>query len=177
MRGIIPQLFAQSLVGASFAQQDPQFTQYMFDRIVHQPCGRRYFGSACVPPLCCASNGAGSMVHRRRHCFNYPMPINRISSGVGLSFYLDELGKQKTTFAKLHYSFHRKIGAGHLWYRPLLRHDSAHPWVTIGSLVNDVLPWMKRYQRPGPMISVLTWVQDCTMWQPTFWLGISAVPI
>jgi hypothetical protein len=38
------------------------------------------------------------MAHRRPALFNAHMPINKISSGVGLSAYFDKLGQQKQQF-------------------------------------------------------------------------------
>ena len=50
------------------------------------------------------------------------MPIvKKISSGIGLSFFMDELGQQKTSFGSFSYSFHRKIGCRNLGYRRLAR--------------------------------------------------------
>ncbi|MBK9176472.1 MAG: type IX secretion system membrane protein PorP/SprF [Flavobacteriales bacterium] len=111
MRGIVTVAVGVTMMGASFAQQDPQFTQYMFDRLSVNPGVAGTTGELC-----------GTMILRQQWTgfdgapktalLNVHGSIKRISSGVGLSVFLDKLGQQNSTYARVHYSFHRKIGPG-----------------------------------------------------------------
>ncbi|MBX2979849.1 MAG: type IX secretion system membrane protein PorP/SprF [Flavobacteriales bacterium] len=111
MRGIITAVFCAVVVSASFAQQDPQFTQYMFDRLSVNPAVAGVGGQLCGTALL-RQQWTGFDGAPKTGLLNASMPIASISSGVGLSVYLDELGQQKSTFARFHYSFHRRVAGG-----------------------------------------------------------------
>lgn len=111
MRGIYAAALCAVLATGAFAQQDPQFSQYMFDRLSINPAVAGTTGQLCATALL-RQQWTGFDGAPKTGLFNVHGPINKISSGVGLSVYLDELGQQKSTFARLHYSFHRKVSGG-----------------------------------------------------------------
>ncbi len=111
MRGILTVAVCTVVVSASFAQQDPQFTQYMFDRLSVNPGVAGTSGQLCATALL-RQQWTGFDGAPKTGLLNIHGPINKLSSGIGMSVYLDELGQQKSTFARFHYSFHRKVQGG-----------------------------------------------------------------
>ena len=127
------------MVRASAAQQDPQFTQYMFDRLSINPGVAGTNGSICVTALL-RQQWTGFDGAPKTALFNAHMPINKISSGIGLSVFVDELGQQKNTLARLHYSFHRKVGVGTLGigvYGGLTSRSLGNDWVSVDPVGDD----------------------------------------
>ncbi len=95
------------------AQQDPQFTQFMFNKIWVNP------GAAGANDAICASflgrnQWMGFEGHPTTFMFSADMPINAINSGVGLTFYQDKLGQISTTAVKAAYAYRLKLGTGRL---------------------------------------------------------------
>jgi len=92
-----------------FGQQDPQFTQFMYDRLSVNP------GSAGSQDAICATllgrqQWSGFTGQPNTGLLNISAPIESIKSGVGVSVYLDEIGPQTTTSARLSYAYHLKLG-------------------------------------------------------------------
>ncbi len=110
MKKIYLLLIAASLGSASlFGQQDPQFTQFMYDRLSVNP------GSAGSQDALCATlfgrqQWAGFSGQPNTGLLNLSGPIPSIKSGVGLSLLYDELGPQTSTAARLSYAYHIKLG-------------------------------------------------------------------
>lgn len=139
MRGIITAAVCAVVVGTSFAQQDPQFSQYMFDRLSINPAVAGTTGQLCMTALL-RQQWTGFEGAPKTGLFNVSAPINKISSGIGMSVYLDELGQQKSTFARLHYSFHRRIGAGILGigvYGGMGSHTLGRNWIARDPVADD----------------------------------------
>jgi type IX secretion system PorP/SprF family membrane protein len=159
------------MVSASFAQQDPQFTQYMFDRLSVNPGVAGTTGQLCATALM-RQQWSGFDGAPKTGLFNAHMPINKISSGIGLSVYLDELGQQKSTFARLHYSFHRKVGAGTLGigvYGGLGSHSLGRNWLSRDPVADDnAIPGNGASQGGFDLGAGLYYTS------PKFWAGISS---
>lgn len=102
-----------SLGVAGFAQQDPQFTQNMFDRLSVNP------GSAGTNEAICAtvfyrnqwSGFAGNPV---TGMINIQSPVKPIRGGLGLTLYNDKLGQETNNLVRLAYSYHLGAGPGTL---------------------------------------------------------------
>lgn len=99
--------------GVAFAQQDPQFTQFMHSKLIYNP------GYAGTSDAICTN------VLYRQQWVNFPgapktgllsfdMPIGSLPMGIGLNVMSDEIGFSKTLFARLALSYKRPIGAGNL---------------------------------------------------------------
>ncbi|MBK7482873.1 MAG: type IX secretion system membrane protein PorP/SprF [Flavobacteriales bacterium] len=86
------------------------------------------------------SNGPGFEGAPKTGLLNAQMPIAKIGSEVGLSVYFDELGQQKSNFARLSYSFHRKIGPGTFGVglsAGLLAHSLGSNWIARDNPADD----------------------------------------
>jgi len=90
------------------AQQDPQFTQFMYDRLSINP---GFAGSQDA--ICATAIGrqqwTGFTGQPNTYLLNLSAPIKSIKSGVGLSMFYDEIGPQNTFNLRLHYAYHLKI--------------------------------------------------------------------
>lgn len=170
MRGIITAAICAAVASVSFAQQDPQFTQYMFDRLSLNPAVAGTTGQLCGT-LLLRQQWSGFDGAPRTALLNAHMPIRRISSGVGLSVYLDELGQQKSTFARLSYSFHRKVGQGTVGIglsAGMVSHTLGNDWETTDPLGDDnAIPPNGNNDMGWDVGAGLYYVN------PTLWLGIS----
>lgn len=102
-----------ALASVSFAQQDPQFTQFMHSKLIYNP------GYAGTSDAICTN------VLYRQQWVNFPgapktgllsfdMPIGNLPMGVGLNVMSDQIGFSKTLFARLALSYKRAIGPGNL---------------------------------------------------------------
>ena len=171
MRGIFTvALFTVAALG-TFAQQDPQFSQYMFDRLSVNPAVAGTTGQLCATALL-RQQWTGFEGAPKTGLFNAHMPLKTISSGIGLSVYLDELGQQKSTFARLHYSFHRKIGQGTLGiglYAGLGSHALGRNWIARDPVADDTaIPINGQSDSGFDLGAGIYYVA------PTFWAGISS---
>lgn len=100
-----------AITSVSFAQQDPQFTQFMHNKLIYNP------GYAGTSEAICAN------VLYRQQWVNFPgapktgllsfdMPIGQLPLAIGLNVMSDQIGFSKTLFARLALSYNRHIGAG-----------------------------------------------------------------
>jgi type IX secretion system PorP/SprF family membrane protein len=100
-----------AITSISFAQQDPQFTQFMHSKLIYNP------GYAGTSEAICAN------VLYRQQWVNFPgapstgllsfdMPIGQLPLAIGLNVMQDQIGFDKTLFARLALSYNRRIGAG-----------------------------------------------------------------
>ncbi len=171
MRGIATAAVCAVVAGAAFAQQDPQFSQYMFDRLSINPAVAGTTGQLCATALL-RQQWTGFDGAPKTGLLNAHMPLANISSGIGLSVYLDELGQQKSTFARLSYSFHRKLGAGTFGiglYAGLGSHALGRDWIATDPVSLDAaIPGNGQSQGGFDLGAGLYYVA------PTFWLGISS---
>ncbi len=104
-------LFALVIFVAGFsasAQQDPQFSNFMYDKLSINP------GFAGIDRKLC-----GTAIYRNQWMgfnnqptttlLNVHSNVDRIYGGVGLTLYSDKLGFQKNTVARLSYSYHLNL--------------------------------------------------------------------
>jgi len=174
MRGIFTAAFCAVVAGASFAQQDPQFTQYMFDRLSVNPGSAGTAGNLCVTALL-RQQWTGFDGAPKTGLFNFQSPLTKISSGVGLSVYLDNLGQQKTTAARLSYSYHRKFGPGTLGigiYGGLTSRSLGNDWVAVDPVsTDDAIPDNGVSDAGFDLGAGLYYVS------PTFYVGLSSTQL
>ena len=102
---VVATLWASSL----FAQQDPQFTQFMYDRLSVNP-GFAGAGESWCATAIGRQQWSGFSGQPNTGLLNVSGPIPSIRSGVGVSVYLDEIGPQSVTAARLSYAYHLKLG-------------------------------------------------------------------
>ncbi len=171
MRGILTAVVGLCVAGAALAQQDPQLTQYMFDRISINPAVAGTSGQICATGFF-RQQWSGFEGAPKTGLFNAQMPISKISSGVGISVYLDELGQQKSNFARLSYSFHRKIGPGTLGIglsAGLISHSLGNNWIARDNVADDTA-----IPNNGQSDSGFDLGAGLYYTSPTFWIGLSS---
>ncbi len=98
---------------AGYAQQDPQFTHFMFDRLSINP------GYAGSNQAICATgifrqqwtgfDGAPQSI-----LFNVHAPVKLLRGGVGLTFFNDKLGFEQNNILRLSYAYRKSLGPGTL---------------------------------------------------------------
>lgn len=111
MKKIIAAILVAFTGVLTFAQQDPQFSQNMFNKLPTNP------GYAGTNKAICAT-----ALYRQQWASFPGAPktgllcvdafIPKIMGGLGLTIMNDQLGFEKTNFARLAYSFHLPIGPG-----------------------------------------------------------------
>lgn len=100
-----------AFTSVSFAQQDPQFTQFMHNKLIYNP------GYAGTSQAICAN------VLYRQQWVNFPgapktglisfdMPIGNLPLAIGLNVMNDQIGFSKTLFARLAVAYNKPIGPG-----------------------------------------------------------------
>lgn len=97
----------------SYAQQDPQFSQYQFNKLVFNPAYAGMRKALCFNGLF-REQWNGFPGNPRNYLFSGDIFL-RNAGGAGLTLISDQLGFDKTNIAKLAYSFHLpNIGVGTL---------------------------------------------------------------
>ena len=102
----------------AYAQQQAQFTQYMFNKTYINPA---FTGSQKSINVLGAArfqwmgfkDSTGSTVNPRTFLFNFEAPLYSIKSGIGVSVEHDQLGYEKNLGIKLNYAFHQTIKKHH----------------------------------------------------------------
>lgn len=103
------------LLGAAVtleAQQQPQFTQYMFNTVTFNPATAGLSGAICATGFGRSQwmgyqDEYGNNIGPASYGLSFDMPVYAISSGAGLSFRYDRIGYERNLDARLHYAFHR----------------------------------------------------------------------
>ncbi len=129
-----------AITSVSFAQQDPQFTQFMHSKLIYNP------GYAGTSEAICAN------VLYRQQWVNFPgapktgllsfdMPIGDLPLAVGVNVMSDQIGFAKTLFGRVAVAYNRHIGAGVLGIGidgGVLQQQFNGTWITPdGNLVQD----------------------------------------
>jgi len=98
-----------ALVSTAYAQQDPQFTQFMHNRLAYNPAYAGTSGAICFGGMYRQQwvNFPGAP---KTGLFTFDMPIAS-TFGVGLYLANDQLGYDNTTLARASFAFHRNLGA------------------------------------------------------------------
>ncbi len=100
-----------AITSVSFAQQDPQFTQFMHNKLIYNP------GYAGTSQAICTN------VLYRQQWVNFPgapktalisfdMPLGQLPLAIGLNVMNDQIGYSKTLFARLALAYNKPIGPG-----------------------------------------------------------------
>lgn len=101
-------LFTVAIVCFAFiqatAQQDAQFTQYMFNRLSVNP-GYAGASDALCGTLIGRQQWMGFDGAPRKFLMSVDMPIYKIKSGVGINIMQDQLGFDKTIIANVNYAY------------------------------------------------------------------------
>ncbi|MFT3884928.1 MAG: type IX secretion system membrane protein PorP/SprF [Flavobacteriales bacterium] len=176
MRGILT-IAVCSLVGSvAFAQQDPQFSQYMFDRLSVNPAVAGVSGNLCATTLM-RQQWTGFDGAPKTGLINLSGPINKIHSGVGLSVYFDKLGQENTTAARVHYAYHFKPGGGTGTlsvgvYAGLTSRTLGNKWVAVDGVADDAA-----IPSNGKSASAFDMGAGVYYQNPKLWVGLSSTQL
>jgi len=95
-----------------FAQQQPQFTQYMFNKVAINPAAAGLTGAVCLTGFgrnqwMGYQDEQGNNVSPRTYGLTFDMPVYAIKSGAGFTVQYDLVGFERNFNASLHYAFHQ----------------------------------------------------------------------
>jgi type IX secretion system PorP/SprF family membrane protein len=94
-----------------FAQQDPQLSMNMFNRMAVNAGYAGTTGSICATAIG-RNQWMGFEGNPSTFVLNLDAPINALKGGLGLSIMSDQIGVEKSVQAKLAYSYHYKLADG-----------------------------------------------------------------
>lgn len=97
----------------ALAQQDPQFSQNMFNRLPINPGVAGSGGSLCITSLG-RHQWSGFSGQPNTGLITADMPLSVAHGGVGATMYYDQLGNERTFAGKLAYAFRMPLGSGNL---------------------------------------------------------------
>jgi type IX secretion system PorP/SprF family membrane protein len=164
-----------AITGISFAQQDPQFTQFMHSKLIYNP------GYAGTSQAICAN------VLYRQQWVNFPgapktgllsfdMPIGQLPIAIGLNVMSDQIGFDKTLFARLALSYNRTIGAGVLGIGldgGVLQKQFNGTWITPDG-INAYDPTIPSYSSNNTVAGATSLVTNPNLNNMSFDLGFGA---
>jgi type IX secretion system PorP/SprF family membrane protein len=159
----------------AYGQQDPQFTQYMFDRLSVNPAVAGNGGNICATALL-RQQWTGFDGAPKTGLINLQGPIAKINSGLGLTFYYDKLGQEKSTIARLHYAYHFKVGAQSTFSAGVYLGMSGRAldgnWIATDGVANDnAIPTAGKSANGFDLGAGLYYKS------PKLWLGISSTQL
>ena len=101
-----------------FAQQEPQFNLYMFNKTLINPAAAGAEPSANFIGFgrnqwIGYKNDDGMAVNPRTYGLAFDMPVYRIKSGAGITFQYNKTGAESNTEIKLNYAYHYAINKKH----------------------------------------------------------------
>ena len=100
------------------AQQEPQFSQYMFNKVALNPAAAGVSGAICLAGLYrnqwIGMEDSSGTVNPRTINLTFDMPVYAIKSGIGLNFWHEALGVEKNTTNKLNYAYHHIFPKNHM---------------------------------------------------------------
>jgi len=107
---------------------------------------------------------------------NLQGPLTSINSGIGLSVYYDKLGQEKSTIARLHYSYHFKVGSQGIFsaglYVGVTGRALGDNWLATDGVANDdAIPSV------GTSASGFDMGGGLYYRSPKVWLGISSTQL
>jgi type IX secretion system PorP/SprF family membrane protein len=150
--------------GIAFAQQDPQFTQFMHSKLIYNP------GYAGTSQAICAN------VLGRQQWVNFPgapktgllsidMPIGHLPIAVGLNVMSDQIGYEKTFYARLAFAYNKPLGLGILGIgidAGVLNKQFNGNWITPdGNLAQDpTIPGFQSNTNPSANVGLVKATYD-----------------
>ena len=110
-------LILQGLI--TYAQQQTQFTQYMFNKSEYNPAATGSSKAICAYGTARyqwmgLKNDSSQVINPRNYLFNIELPIYSIRSGIGVSVNYGQLGVEDNFDIKLNYAYHQPIKENHI---------------------------------------------------------------
>jgi type IX secretion system PorP/SprF family membrane protein len=104
---------AAGFTGVAYAQQDPQFTQFMFNKLIYNPGYAGTSGAICgVVQYRQQWSGFTGAPKSTAVCGD--MRLSTLPLGIGLNVMTDKIGSMSTFFMRGAAAFNQKIGSGTL---------------------------------------------------------------
>lgn len=140
------------------AQQSPQFTHFMFNKLVYNPA---YAGnrealsvSAIYRNQWSGIDGAPTTINANVHT-----PFSGKRAGIGLSIVADQIGMLNTTFANLAYNYSFKVSE-----------KSKLGIGVMGRMEHGRIDWSKA--DPSDVDDQMIFMETTSNWQPNFGFGL-----
>jgi len=116
MKKLLTSIFAFAAVNLAFAQQDPQFSMALQNKMAINPGYAGSSGLLCGN-LLARQQWTGFAGRPRSLAFAADVPVMKETDhpgGVGLTFISDQAGNQKSTYVKAAYAYRLLVGGGSL---------------------------------------------------------------
>lgn len=102
-----------------FAQQEPQFNMYMFNKVGFNPATAGLDRAVCFTGYgrnqwIGYKNEEDLAVNPRTYGLSFDMPVYKIKSGAGLTFQYNKTGVETNIDVRLHYAYHYAIKKKHI---------------------------------------------------------------
>ncbi len=111
MKRFIACLFSVAICNTLYSQQDPQFSQNMFNRLQPNPATAGSNDAICAA-LLYRSQWVSFEGAPKTGLLSVDMPVEFLHGGVGLTLMTDKLGVENTFNAKLAYALRFDVGPG-----------------------------------------------------------------
>jgi type IX secretion system PorP/SprF family membrane protein len=98
-----------------FSQQDPQFTQFMHNKLFMNPGYAGMSHALCFTGIA-RQQWAGFDGSPRSGVFSGDYYFDKLSGGIGINFLYDQLGFENNMAFRVNYSFHRTLGNGEIGF-------------------------------------------------------------
>lgn len=105
-------LFAVLVSGSGYAQSEPQFTQYMFNRYLVNPAYAGHYDGLEVAAIHRSQYVAIANRFIATQGLNLNVAVDAISSGIGVTAINDIIGFQRSTYVALNYDYRKKFKWG-----------------------------------------------------------------
>jgi len=113
MKRVLLSVLVLTLVTGLKAQQDPQFTQWMYDKLSFNPAVAGTSGANCLN-LFYRQQWTSFDGNPESVLFNYHAPVKALRGGLGVTFYNDKLGQETNNVFRLAYAYHMPVGTNKL---------------------------------------------------------------
>lgn len=113
MKKVLLGLVLLALGYSSKAQQDYQFTHYMYDKLSFNPGYAGLNNSICGTVLF-REQWSAFEGNPTTALINVHAPVKMLRGGIGFTYVSDQLGYEKNNLARLSYSYHLGLGVGSL---------------------------------------------------------------
>jgi len=113
MKRVLFGLFLLTLVFTAKAQQDYQFTHYMYDKLSFNP-GYAGLNKSICGTIIFREQWSGFDGNPTTALVNVHAPVKMLRGGLGFTYVSDKLGFESNNLARLSYSYHMGLGVGDL---------------------------------------------------------------
>ena len=109
MKRIVLIAFALSFTFVSKAQQDPQWTHFMFDKLSYNPASAGFNDASCLTAITRQQWTGFNAGEPSTTLINFTTPtFSKLKGGFGFTYYNDQIGWETNNVLKLSYSLHLK---------------------------------------------------------------------